>query len=145
MTDTHTKEQRRQNMAAICSKNTKPEIAVRSMLHRCGYRFRIHRSDLPGKPDLVLPKYRTVIEVRGCFWHRHPGCSRATMPSSNVQYWSRKFERTINRDRKNIKLLNLLKWEVINVWECELKNPEKALTKIVELLENGSNPSFRKS
>jgi DNA mismatch endonuclease, patch repair protein len=104
-TDNLSKEKRSWNMSQIRSKDTKPEIIVRSMLHRMGYRFRLHRKDLPGKPDIVLPKYKTVIFVHGCFWHRHKGCKRCTTPSANQTYWLPKLHRNADRDKQNQKLL----------------------------------------
>lgn len=111
-------------MQSVPSENTKPEMLVRSFLHKNGFRFRLHSKKLPGHPDIVLPKYKTVIEVRGCFWHRHPGCRQATMPSSNVEFWQKKFKRNVDRDKKTEKQLNELGWNLIVVWECELKSDE---------------------
>ena len=108
-------------MRSVLSKDTTPELEVRSFLFRNGFRFRLHVKNLPGHPDIVLPKYKTVIEVRGCFWHRHSGCKKATMPSTNTQYWQKKFTRNIERDRRTEKLLNELGWHLIVIWECELK------------------------
>lgn len=107
-------------MAAIRGKNTKPEIIVRRFLHRLGFRFQLHRRDLPGRPDIVLPKYRTVVEVRGCFWHRHEGCRFAYMPKSNREFWEAKLNGNRERDRRNLRELASLGWRVIEVWECEL-------------------------
>ena len=112
-------------MSRIRSKNTKPEMHVRSALHRAGYRFRLHVKDLPGKPDIVLPKYKTVIFVHGCFWHRHKGCSRATMPSSNQEYWKQKFKQNVERDKREQAELKKLGWNVIVVWECEVEKTVK--------------------
>ena len=112
---------RRKVMQSVRSNDTKPELAVRSFLFRHGFRFRLHVKSLPGHPDIVLPKYKTVIEVRGCFWHRHPGCRQATMPSSNVEFWQKKFKRNVDRDRKTEKQLNELGWNLIVIWECELR------------------------
>ena len=114
-------EKRSLNMSRIKAKNTTPEIRVRSALHRAGYRFRLHAKDLPGKPDIVLPKYKTVILVHGCFWHRHRGCPKATMPSSNQEYWKQKFQRNVERDKQEQIELKKLGWEVIVVWECSVK------------------------
>lgn len=119
MVDHLTREKRSWNMSRIRSKNTKPEIIVRSLLHRMGYRFRLHRKDLPGKPDIVLTKYKTVIFVHGCFWHRHKGCKRCTTPSTNKDYWLKKFERNIANDRMYKKAIKKDGWKVIIVWECE--------------------------
>ena len=120
--DTLTPQKRSWNMSQIPSKDTIPELTVRSFLHRQGFRFRLHVKTLPGHPDVVLPKYRTVIEVRGCFWHRHHGCRQATTPSTNVEFWQEKFKRNVERDEKTEKQLSKLGWNLIVVWECELKN-----------------------
>lgn len=114
-------EHRSWNMSRIKSKNTKPELLVRSWLHRHGFRFRLHVKDLPGTPDIVLPRYRTVIEVRGCYWHRHPGCRFAYTPKSNLDFWDRKFVENVNRDTKNDNELRKMGWQVIVIWECEVK------------------------
>ena len=108
-------------MSRIGSKNTTPERIVRSFLHENGFRFRLHGKNLPGHPDIVLPKYRTVVEVRGCFWHRHPGCRQATTPSTNAEFWQEKFKRNVDSDRNTEKQLKELGWNLIVVWECELK------------------------
>lgn len=120
--DTISPEKRSWTMAQVKGRDTKPEKAVRSLLHRLGYRFRLQRADLPGKPDIVLHKYRTVIFVHGCFWHRHTGCKRASMPSTNSDYWNCKFERNIARDAQTKIALEDDGWRVLVVWECELKN-----------------------
>ena len=99
-------DQRSWNMSRVRSKDTAPELVVRSFLFQHGFRFRLHVKNLPGHPDIVLPKYRTVVEVRGCFWHRHPGCRQATTPSSNVEFWQKKFNRNVTRDRNTEKQLN---------------------------------------
>lgn len=121
MTDHLSEEKRSWNMSRIRWKNTKPEKIIRSLLHCRGYRFRLHRKDLPGSPDIVLPKYKTVILINGCFWHQHPGCRRATIPKSNRNYWLPKLERNVSRFYENEKLLKEMGWKVIIVWECELK------------------------
>lgn len=121
MTDKLTKEKRSWNMSQIHSKNTKPELITRSILHKLGYRFRLHKKDLPGKPDIVLKKYRIVIFVHGCFWHRHDNCKEASRPKSNSQYWEDKIQKNIDRDIKYEKELTNLGWRVIIIWECELK------------------------
>jgi len=97
---------------------------VRSILHCLGFRFRLHRKDLPGTPDIVLPKYGTVIFVHGCFWHRHPGCKKASMPQTNKEFWERKLARNVERDAEVSEKLTRIGWRVLVVWECELKNPE---------------------
>jgi DNA mismatch endonuclease (patch repair protein) len=121
-------------MSRIQSKNTKPEVIVRSMLHHLGYRFRIHRRDLPGTPDIVLPKYNSIIFVHGCFWHRHPECPYAYMPKSRIKFWEKKFLDTVNRDTHTIETLKKMGWKVLVVWECELKNPESVIEKLESFL-----------
>ncbi len=125
--DTLTKEKRSWNMSRIRSKDTAPELTVRSLLHRNGFRFRLHVKDLPGKPDIVLPKYKTVIEVRGCFWHRHPGCKIATTPSTNTEFWQKKFAQNVARDKENEEKLKQLGWNVIIIWSCELSSIPEVL------------------
>ncbi len=127
------KEKRSWNMSRIRSANTAPELAVRSMLHRNGFRFRLHVKELPGKPDIVLPKYKTVIEVRGCFWHRHPHCKIATTPSSNTEYWLKKFAQNVARDKENEEKLKQFGWHVIIVWGCETKQLEKLLAVLYKI------------
>lgn len=118
-------ERRSWNMSRIRGKDTKPELVVRSMLHRMGLRFRLHRKDLPGKPDIVLPKYRTVIFVHGCFWHRHRNCRFAYTPKTRQEFWQQKFVGTVERDKKKAKQLRRLGWRVMTVWECETRSPDK--------------------
>lgn len=108
-------------MSGIQSKNTKPEMLVRQHLHAQGFRYRLHMRELPGSPDLVLPKYRVVIFVHGCFWHRHTGCRFATQPASNIERWKTKFQSNLERDAKNVAALQATGWRVLVVWECELK------------------------
>lgn len=109
-------------MAGIRGKNTKPELIVRRYLHACGYRFRLHRRDLPGRPDLVLPKYKLAIFVHGCFWHRHEGCSYATFPKTRRLFWEEKLSGNVRRDQGQLASLNAMGWRVITVWECGLKH-----------------------
>ena len=137
--DTISKEHRSWNMSRIRSNDTTPELAVRSFLFRHGFRFRLHVKSLPGHPDIVLPKYKTVIEVRGCFWHRHPGCRQATTPSTNAEFWQEKFKRNVERDRNTEKLLKELGWNLIVVWECELKNDELLNLLINQIFHQGRN------
>lgn len=124
-------------MSRIRSGNTKPERLVRSMLHRAGYRFTVNgplNKRLPGKPDIVLPKYRTVIFVHGCFWHQHPGCTAARIPksSSGGVDWKSKLEKNVKRDRRNARLLRNQGWRVLTVWECRLrKSPSQTINRIV--------------
>lgn len=116
------KEKRSKIMRSIHSKDTKPEITVRSVLHRLGYRFRVHKKELPGKPDICLPKYRTVIFVHGCFWHHHTKCKEGHFPQSNATFWRHKLKKNIERDKVNQKTLRRLGWKVIVIWECETKD-----------------------
>ena len=113
-------------MRAIRSKGTRPEKAVRSLVHRLGYRFRLHRRDLPGKPDLVFPSRRKVIFVHGCFWHQHEGCEGSHLPKSNTEYWIPKLKRNKSRDAEHVVALKAAGWECLVLWECQLGN-EKAL------------------
>lgn len=105
-------------MRAVSTRHTGPELKVRSVLHALGFRFRLHRKDLPGSPDIVLPRYRVAIFVHGCFWHRHRGCRRSTFPKSNASYWHAKFAANIERDRKNRRDLRALGWKTLLIWEC---------------------------
>lgn len=109
-------------MSGIRGANTRPELTVRQFLHRAGLRFRLHVRDLPGRPDIVLPRYRTVVEVRGCFWHRHPGCRYAYTPSSNKAFWKAKFRDNVKRDCRTGKELRALGWRVLTIWECEARS-----------------------
>ena len=121
MVDTISEERRSWNMSRIKGRSTGPELRLRSLLHRAGFRFRLHAKDLLGKPDIVLPKYRTAIFVHGCFWHRHEGCRNATTPSTRVEFWQDKFNGNVKRDRRNRAALETVGWTVITVWECDLK------------------------
>ncbi len=122
--DKISRKQRSKNMAAVRGKNTSPELRVRRMLHSMGYRFRLHRKNLPGKPDIVLPKYRLCIFVNGCFWHQHPGCKRATIPETRKEIWKKKFCQNKKRDELSLIELSKLGWQVCTIWECETKNPD---------------------
>lgn len=132
MSDNLTPEQRSRNMSKIRSKDTIPEMKVRTYLYKKGFRFRLHDSKLPGKPDLVLKKYKVVIFVNGCFWHGHGNCKYSTNPKTNSEYWSRKILNNIERDKVTYDKLNQLGWRVLIIWECEIKNKtsEKELNKI---------------
>lgn len=121
MVDTLTSERRSWNMSRIRGRDTGPELRLRSLLHRAGFRFRLHPRNLPGRPDIVLPKHRTAIFVHGCFWHRHPGCRNATTPSTRPEFWKEKFESNVSRDARNRAELEAAGWSVLTVWECELK------------------------
>lgn len=135
------KEKRSWNMQRIRSRDTFPELIVRSFLHSNGFRFRLCVKTLPGKPDIVLPKYNTVIQVRGCFWHRHYGCKRASIPRSNLDYWNNKFLNNTSRDKSNDALLKKMGWSVIVIWECEVKNGAfyKKLEKKLEIISKPQN------
>ena len=113
-------EARRRNMAAIGGKNTRPELAVRHIVHAMGYRYRLHAATLPGRPDIVFPGRRKIIDVRGCFWHRHPGCRGATTPVARRDFWEDKFRATVRRDERNLAALRGAGWQVLVIWECEL-------------------------
>ena len=131
MSDTLTPAQRSYNMSRIRSRNTSPERAVRRELWRRGYRYRLNDKRLPGSPDLVLPKYRAVIFINGCFWHGHRGCTKYTVPKTNEQFWREKVARNIARDELNAQRLDTLAWTVITVWECELgKNTDATIARI---------------
>lgn len=137
--DNHDKKTRSYNMSMIRSKNTKPEELVRKYLFSQGFRYRKNVRKLPGCPDIVLPKYKTVIFVNGCFWHGHKGCKYFVWPKSNAEYWYKKIENNINRDIKNIKLLQEQGWIVLTVWECELKKEraESTLKKLCLMIDIG--------
>ncbi|MEY9096710.1 very short patch repair endonuclease [Paenibacillus sp. RC84] len=119
--DSFSKEKRSQIMSKIKSKNTTPELIVRRLLHKMGYRFRLHRTDLPGKPDIVLPRFKKVIFVNGCFWHGHSNCKKSQLPESNKKFWQDKISRNINRDAENIKKLIEMGWGVLTIWDCQTK------------------------
>jgi DNA mismatch endonuclease, patch repair protein len=142
--DIFTRKKRSWIMGRIRSKNTKPEIIVRSILHRTGFRFSLGRKRLPGSPDIVLPKHRTAIFVHGCFWHRHRGCKVATTPKSRVGFWKSKFERNVERDRKNIRELRKLGWTVIVVWECQAMGDPERLGKMLFDRMTGLSGDVRK-
>ena len=126
-------EQRSRNMSAIKSKNTKPEIKVRKVLHSMGYRFRLHSKDLPGSPDIVLPKYKTVIFVHGCFWHRHENCKYASTPKTRKEFWNKKFTENKKRDSEIQEKIKILDWRSVVIWECETKNIENLRDKIINV------------
>ncbi len=132
--DTLTKAERSERMARIRSKNTGPEIRVRQLVHSLGYRFRLHRNDLPGRPDLVFPSRRMVIFVHGCFWHAHGRCKTANQPKTHRAYWSDKFTRNKARDRANRQKLRRQGWAVLILWECQTKSCDKMRGRIVGFL-----------
>lgn len=135
MVDRLTPERRSALMAKVRGKNTSPEMAVRRLLFGLGYRYRLHVSKLPGRPDIVFPGRRKVIFVHGCFWHRHPGCPKASTPKSRVEYWEEKFSRNVERDREAVRKLNAEGWDVLIVWECETKRAEALKRMLVEFLD----------
>jgi DNA mismatch endonuclease (patch repair protein) len=122
-------------MRAVRRTNTRPEMVVRCLLHSAGYRYRLHRKDLPGTPDIVMPRHRMVIFVHGCFWHRHAGCSKATTPKTRVTFWSTKFQQNQARDRRNNDELRSKGWRVLTIWECQTKAPAQMLHMIVSALD----------
>jgi len=122
-------------MGRVRQKDTGPELAVRRLLHRLGYRYRLHRRDLPGTPDIVFSGRRKVVFVHGCFWHRHPGCRATTTPTTHAEFWSRKFEDNIARDARKLAALEAGGWSVLVVWSCETKTPEVLTKHLVSFLE----------
>lgn len=136
MADTITAERRSWNMSRIKGVDTAPERQLRSLLHRAGFRFRLYERHLPGRPDIVLPRYRAVVFVHGCFWHRHAGCRYATTPSTRPDFWNGKFAATVARDARKADELAAAGWRVITVWECELsKDPQGTLDHVIEQLK----------
>jgi DNA mismatch endonuclease (patch repair protein) len=137
--DTVTPDTRSRMMAAVRGKNTKPELAVRSLVHALGFRFRLHRTDLAGTPDLVFPRLRCVILVHGCFWHRHPSCPATTTPKENAEYWATKFRRNVERDRAAAKELRARGWQVLVIWECQTRDAPRVRQKLKRFLvrQNG--------
>lgn len=122
-------------MSRVRGENTTPELTVRKYLHALGFRYRLHDRNLPGKPDIVLPKYRTVVFVHGCFWHRHRGCRYASMPKSNVKFWKGKFELNVARDKRNAAALRKAGWRCLTIWGCEVKLNEN-LDRLAERIVN---------
>ena len=137
MTDTVDSQKRSEIMSRIRARDTKPELIVRRIAHRLGFRFRLHRGDLPGCPDIVFPRYRAVILVHGCFWHRHPGCKYASSPRTRVEYWQAKFKDNVVRDRDNETALRALGWRVLVIWECETKDGRALAAHIASYLRQG--------
>lgn len=135
MVDTVTAQVRSRIMAQVKSKDTKPELAVRRLLHSLGYRYRLHRKDLPGRPDLASPSRRKAIFVNGCFWHGHADCERARLPSSNRDYWLAKLKRNKERDERNLALLREAGWTPTVVWECELTDLDAVAQNLIAFLE----------
>ena len=134
MADNRSPAERSLNMSRIRSRDTSPERRVRSVMHRAGYRYRLHVKEMLGKPDIVMPRYRTVIFVNGCFWHRHPNCRYATTPKTNVDYWQRKFERNVVRDQKTYSTLAKDGWSIIVIWECQTHDRNRLSELLAEIL-----------
>lgn len=130
MPDNLTKEQRKKAMSSVRQQDTKPEKLVRSILHKLGFRFRKNVSSLAGKPDIVLPKYKTIIFVHGCFWHQHKDCQKANRPTSNIEFWNNKLDKNIKRDKQTEAELKGLGWKVIVVWTYEMKDKELLIEKL---------------
>jgi len=137
--DVFSREKRSRIMSRVSGKNTKPELTVRSLLHNMGYRFRLHRKNLPGKPDIALPKHNKVIFVHGCFWHGHIDCRRSKRPVTNKIFWHEKLDKNIERDKLNIKKLTELGWGVLVVWTCEVNDMYKLKGKLLSFLEGKEN------
>lgn len=141
--DTVTLVTRSRMMAAVRGKDTKPELVVRRLIHGLGLRFRLHRRDLPGRPDVVLPRLGLCVFIHGCFWHRHPGCRHATTPSSNVEFWTGKFQRNVDRDSEVQAVLAELGWQVHVIWECETKDAEGLRARLAALLSHATSTAPR--
>jgi DNA mismatch endonuclease Vsr len=127
-------EVRRRMMAAVRSKDTAPEMTVRRLVHGLGYRFRLHRRDLPGRPDLVFPARKAAVEVRGCFWHQHAGCPRAALPRTRREWWEAKLASNVARDKRNAAALTAMGWRLLTVWECEVGDAEALETRLRDFL-----------
>ncbi|SFR81565.1 very short patch repair endonuclease [Sphingomonas jatrophae] len=136
MADHLSPEARSANMGRVKGANTGPEVQVRKIAHRLGLRFRLHRRDLPGTPDLVLPRHKVAIFVHGCFWHRHKGCSRATTPKTRETFWLAKFEATVRRDAQHEVALIALGWRVLTIWECEIKDRQLIEQRLIISAQN---------
>lgn len=134
MTDTVDSRKRSEIMSRVRDRDTKPELVVRRIAHRLGFRFRLHRRDLPGCPDIVFPRYRSVIMVHGCFWHRHPGCKYSSSPKTRIDYWESKFKDNVVRDQINETALRDSGWRVMIIWECETKDEETVAARIASYL-----------
>ncbi|MDA8170250.1 MAG: DNA mismatch endonuclease Vsr [Nitrospiraceae bacterium] len=132
--DTLSPERRSANMRKIRSRDTSPEILVRRLVHGMGFRFRLHDTRLPGKPDIVLPRLKRIIEVRGCFWHQHPGCIDSHIPKTRLKYWVPKLAKNKRRDKENEAKLNALGWRMFVVWECEIKDTKKLVKRLARFL-----------
>lgn len=136
MTDVFSKQKRSEVMSRIRSKDTAAELVVRRLVYRMGFRYRLHVAHLPGRPDLVLSRLRKIIEVRGCFWHQHKGCIDSHIPKSRTEYWGPKLTRNVNRDKKNEDLLRSLRWQVLTLWECEIKDTRSTAKRLNRFLKS---------
>jgi len=136
MSDVFSKEKRSWIMSRVKGRDTKPEILVRSFVHRMGFRFRLHGRDLPGNPDIVLPRHGKVIFVHGCFWHGHRRCMRSKRPTTHKKFWNRKLDQNIERDERFRRMLRRMGWRVLVVWECETRKQEKLLRKLERFLRD---------
>jgi len=146
MVDRITRKHRSWNMSRITSKNTAPELAVRSVLHKLGYRYRLHGKDLPGNPDIVLPRHKTVVFVHGCFWHRHARCRYTYSPKSNQAAWNRKFRENVARDRSNVRALRALGWRIVVIWQCRTERLEvlqQTIRKSFSILSSAATVKLR--
>lgn len=134
MTDNLSPERRSENMRQIRAKNTSPEMTVRKLVHGMGFRFRLHVASLPGKPDIVMPRLKRIIEVQGCFWHQHPSCIDSHIPKTRTEYWEPKLDRNRRRDAENLKRLKALGWQVLKIWECQVRDQKKLAQRICRFL-----------
>lgn len=134
MADTLTPSQRSERMSRVRAKNTKPEMNARRAAHRLGYRFRLHRRDLPGKPDMVFPRLKKIVLVHGCFWHQHENCGGGRMPKSRPEFWRPKLARNVERDREVRTLLEGLGWEIMVLWECQARTVDTATSRLAPFL-----------
>lgn len=146
MVDVVDRQTRARMMAGIKGTNTKPELLLRRALHARGFRFRIHEKRLPGKPDIVLPKWRVAIQVHGCFWHRHEGCTKASNPGTNVAFWQEKFAANVARDQEKVEALLAMGWRVLIVWECSIGSamPEHVVDKVTAFVTAGMQSGARR-
>jgi len=138
VTDLFSKEKRREIMQAIKGRDSKPEIKVRKVVHSLGFRFRLHRKDLPGTPDLVFPSRKLCIFIHGCFWHRHLGCARTSTPKTNKDFWLAKFHKNVIRDAQVKRQLEMKGWSVVIIWECETKNIDMLTEKLLHVLSDST-------
>lgn len=138
MTDIYSISKRSEVMSRVRATDTKPEMLVRQLVHGLGYRFRLHREGLPGRPDLVFPRHRRVIFVHGCFWHQHGGCAKASIPASNNAFWEAKLSRNVERDQENVTALCRIGWQALVIWECETRDRTVLAARVRAFLESQS-------